>query len=191
MSAPVLDVAVEAPVVQTAQIEVADVDPNGFATIVERDRGLPMVGVTVDWGDADGWIGTFGLRHTHGAWEDVAMPVRMSLTQVSAEIGRRWAFEPNGQGVGAWLDAGAGLHVGVFDPGWWRPVTSPAARVHVGLGAGFGRGAVRPFVELRPSATPRLDWYTGTAQGVEHSVRWTHWPGDASLSLLVGVGRAR
>ncbi|MFZ5480512.1 MAG: hypothetical protein ACOZNI_27365 [Myxococcota bacterium] len=113
-----------------------------------------------------------------------------TVTDVELEIGERWGpgWSKRGGGEPSFFwELGFGPHLVVFDGAIWDPHLNPALGLHTAIGGVIGTGRVRALVQLRSSATLRIDSYYGSVTMPEDAIRWDYHPGRIGLELLGGI----
>jgi len=84
---------------------------------------------------------------------------------------------------------GASLVFPIFDNSVTPTEAYTAGGVHGGIGAWFGRGLLRPSVELRARVLPRTDGFETTFHENVGIPGWMFFPGTANLWIVIGLAR--
>ena len=84
-----------------------------------------------------------------------------------------------------------GLQLSVLGAEPFTTAVAPAVHAAGALGVGSRAGRVRARMELRTDLALRLDHLAGTAERPVGSFHWSWFPGEAALSLVLGVGLPR
>lgn len=194
-AAPQVSLYVDVPVrTPPVQVETYGAQPGSAPPLSNRFRppdryhlygGLAAQVVLRDE-DPERWLLDLGVRAWKAEWSREPSDFVPSVWEARAGIAWRGLHWRGDSGFSAYVTAGVGGQVSVFEPRFWKLHVNPAANTFAGFGLRSG-GDLKFVTEVRAAAALRVDHYDGTASVTEGTLHWRYRPGGLSASALVGI----
>lgn len=167
--------------------------PASFSAPGLGGRGLQLeLGAAGDRNEDLAWVLALGYRQDDPRWVAGPFEVHPVAREVRAQFGYL-VFPERSREVKAdvYIAAYTGVQTAILSAQpFTRPQVSPGWVTSLAIGAGTRNTGVRMRVEGRVELIPRFDSYQGTAQLPLSTFSWTYSPGQASASILFGMGFA-
>jgi hypothetical protein len=145
------------------------------------------------WDDDAQWIAAVGYRQANPTYTMGAIEFHPTVRELNLQVGFL-AFasaSPVARPVGLYVAGYTGAQFSAFSSAPFDPtVVTPGWLSSLAVGVATRNTPVRIRVEGRLEMNPRFDRFTGSAQLVENAFVWTHFPGSATASVLIGLGYA-